>query len=91
MRKTTSPTLPTPVTELTFERALDELDGLVRAMEAGQLPLDEAIAAYQRGTELAQYCQSRLTQAEAQIKVLDGDALRPLDPATLKGAVEGEL
>ncbi len=76
---------PTAVADLTFEQALEELDGLVRAMEAGELPLDEAIAAYRRGAELAQYCQSRLTHAEQQMKVLDGDELRPLDPAELKG------
>ncbi len=71
--------------ELTFEQALEELDGLVRSMEAGELPLDEAIAAYRRGAELTQYCQSRLAQAEEQMKVLDGDELRALDPAELKG------
>lgn len=76
---------PTPVADLTFEQAVEELDGLVRAMEAGELPLDDAIAAYRRGTELAQYCQSRLAQAEQQMQVLDGDALRPLDPSELKG------
>lgn len=70
--------------DLTFEQALEELDGLVRAMEAGQLPLEEALAAYRRGTELAQHCQNRLTQAEAQVKVLNGDELSTLDPSTLK-------
>lgn len=76
---------PTAVADLTFEQALEELDGLVRAMEAGELPLDDAIAAYKRGAELAQYCQNRLTQAEQQMKVLDGDELRPLDSSELKG------
>ncbi len=72
-------------TELTFEQALEELDGLVRAMEAGELPLEEAMAAYRRGAELTRYCQSRLAQAEEQMKVLDGDELRALDSAELKG------
>jgi exodeoxyribonuclease VII small subunit len=70
----------------TFEQALDELDALVRRMEAGELTLDESIAAYRRGAELARYCQARLAQAELDIKQLEGDLLKPLDAADLKGA-----
>lgn len=70
----------------TFEQALDELDTLVRRMESGELTLDESIAAYRRGAELARYCQGRLAQAELDIKQLEGDLLKPLDPADLKGA-----
>jgi exodeoxyribonuclease VII small subunit len=70
----------------TFEQALDELDALVRRMESGELTLDESIAAYRRGAELARYCQARLAQAELDIKQLEGDLLKPLNPADLKGA-----
>ena len=70
----------------TFEQALDELDALVRRMESGELTLDGSIAAYRRGAELARYCQARLAQAELDIKQLEGDLLKPLDPADLKGA-----
>ena len=76
---------PTPVDTLTFEQALAELDALVRAMEGGDLSLDDSIAAYKRGAELARWCQAKLSAAEQQIKVLDGDQLRPLDPSELKG------
>jgi exodeoxyribonuclease VII small subunit len=76
---------PPQVTDLTFEQALEELDALVRRMESGQLGLDESIAAYQRGAELAKYCQARLAAAEEQIKVLDGDLLKPLDPGQMRG------
>lgn len=68
-----------------FEQALDELDALVRKMESGELSLDESIAAYRRGAELARYCQSRLASAELEIKRLEGDLLKPLDLADLKG------
>ncbi len=54
-------------------------------MEAGELPLDESIAAYRRGAELARLCQARLAQAEQDIKQLEGDMLKPLDPTDLKG------
>lgn len=69
---------------LTFEQALDELDVLVRRMESGQLSLDESIAAYRRGAELARFCQARLASAEQEIKRLEGDVLKPLDVSELR-------
>jgi exodeoxyribonuclease VII small subunit len=53
-----------------FEAAVAELDQLVEKMEAGQLPLEESIASYQRGTELLRYCERVLADAEARIQVL---------------------
>jgi exodeoxyribonuclease VII small subunit len=75
----------TPAATPTFEQALDELEALVRRLETGELTLDESIAAYRRGAELARYCQTRLAQAEQDIKQLEGDLLKPLNPADLKG------
>jgi exodeoxyribonuclease VII small subunit len=77
---------PKPVAELSFEQALDELDALVRRMEAGELSLDAAVAAYRRGAELAKHCQGKLAAAEQEIRKLDGDTLTPLDPGQLRGA-----
>jgi exodeoxyribonuclease VII small subunit len=77
-----------PVDSLTFEQAMDELDRLVRGMEAGDLSLDETIAAYRRGAELARYCQSRLANAEQEIRQLEGDLLKPLNLSELKGGTE---
>jgi exodeoxyribonuclease VII small subunit len=78
-----------PVSEpASFEQALDELDALVRQMESGELSLDASIAAYRRGAELARYCQGKLAVAEQEIKQLEGDLLKPLDPSGLKGATE---
>jgi len=73
---------------LSFERALDELDALVRRMESGELSLDDSIAAYRRGAELARICQGKLAHAELEIKRLEGDLLKPLDPSELKGGTE---
>ena len=75
-----------PPATLNFEQALDELDALVRRMESGQLSLDESIAAYRRGAELARFCQSKLASAEQEIKRLEGDMLKPLDLSDLKGS-----
>jgi exodeoxyribonuclease VII small subunit len=76
---------PKPVAELSFEQAMDELDTLVRRMEAGELSLDESIAAYKRGAELTRHCQDKLALAEQEIRKLDGDVLKPLDAAELRG------
>ena len=65
--------------DLKFEAALAELEKLVASMEAGQLPLEESLAAYRRGAELLQHCQRQLADAEEKVRVLDGGILRPLD------------
>ncbi len=57
-------------------------------MESGELSLDDSIAAYRRGAELARICQGKLAQAELEIKRLEGDLLKPLDPSELKGGTE---
>ncbi len=77
---------PKPVAELSFEQALDELDALVRRMEAGELSLEDSIAAYRRGAELAKFCQSKLAAAEQEIRKLDGELLVPLNPEELRGS-----
>ncbi|MEI6738116.1 MAG: exodeoxyribonuclease VII small subunit, partial [Pseudomonadota bacterium] len=54
-----------------------ELDVLVEKMEAGQLPLEESLAAYQRGTELLKYCEKILGDAEQRIQILTSAAGEP--------------
>lgn len=61
-----------------FEQAMAELDQLVARMEAGDLPLEASVAAYQRGSELVKYCAAQLEKVEQQVKVLEGDMLKPL-------------
>ena len=62
----------------TFEAALAELDELVEKMESGELPLEESLSAYQRGTVLLKFCENVLKDAEQKIKVLDGGELKDL-------------
>ena len=62
--------------ELTFEKALEELEALVGRMEDGKLPLEESLAAYQRGAELLRFCEGKLSDAQARIAILDGETLR---------------
>ena len=61
----------------TYEAALKELETLVSGLDAGQLPLDELLAAYQRGAQLLAFCKGKLEVVERQIKVLDGNELKP--------------
>jgi len=69
---------PAPIDKpQSFEAALSELDAVVTSMESGQLPLEQSLAAYKRGAELLQYCQSALQAAEQQVKILEEGALRP--------------
>lgn len=84
MAKTSAPsTAPSsdPDDSLRFEDALQELERLVEQMEAGQLPLDQLLQRYQRGTELLALCRQRLEAVEAQVKVLEDGQLKPWSPA----------
>ena len=53
-----------------FEQALAELEALVRRMEAGDLPLEESLAAFEQGVRLARECQQALRSAEQRVQVL---------------------
>ena len=62
-----------------FEQAMEELEQLVAKMESGELPLEASLAAYQSGSELVKYCAAQLERVEKQVRVLEGDMLRPFD------------
>jgi exodeoxyribonuclease VII small subunit len=64
--------------EPTFEKALAELEKIVARMESGELSLEQALATHKRGLELARFCQKRLEAAQQQVKVLEGEVLKPL-------------
>ena len=61
-----SKTVKTPA----FEDAMAELEKIVANMESGQLPLEESLAAYKRGTELLKFCQHKIQDAEQQVRIL---------------------
>jgi exodeoxyribonuclease VII small subunit len=69
-----------PATAPSFERALEELEALVARMEDGKLSLEDSLSAYQRGAELIRFCESRLSDAQARIAILDGGELRDFTP-----------
>ena len=74
------PAPPSAPEALSFEKALEELESLVARMEDGKLPLEESLAAYQRGAELIKFCESKLSDAQARVSILDGGELRDFNP-----------
>jgi exodeoxyribonuclease VII small subunit len=56
-----------PIHEQTFETALEQLEGIVGRMEAGQLPLADSLAAYEQGIGLIKYCHQLLKQSEQKV------------------------
>jgi exodeoxyribonuclease VII small subunit len=66
--------LPPDIVQLTFEQAMTELESIVRKLEAGQGQLDEAIAAYERGTNLRRHCEAKLGEAAAKIERITQNA-----------------
>ena len=55
---------------LTFEKAMKELEKLVDSLDKGDVSLDEAIAAYDRGSQLKDYCQKKLQEAKMKVDTI---------------------
>lgn len=68
---------PVAAEPTSYEEALAELERLVLAMEAGQLPLERMLGSYQRGAQLLRYCRARLEAVEEQVRVLEDGQLQP--------------
>jgi len=56
--------------EVTFEEALSQLEALVARLEAGDLPLEEALRAFEEGVRLTRLCARRLEDAERRVHLL---------------------
>ena len=64
-----------------FESATAELDSIAKRLEEGDLPLEKSLELYERGVQLARFCQSRLEAAERRIEILnDRGEIRPAPP-----------
>ncbi len=59
--------------DMLFGEALSELEGIVRALETGQLELEESLTRYQRGVALLQALQSKLEDAQQKVTMLLGE------------------
>ena len=62
-----------------FEEKLTELEGLVKKMEGGSLPLGEALAAYEAGMKLSRQLTDELDAAEKRMLELSGGQVAPME------------
>ena len=63
-----------------FEKALQELEGIVQAMEQNPMGLEDSLTSYERGMQLLKYCQEQLSSAEQKVRILENGALRDFAP-----------
>ena len=79
------PGLPKEIASLSFEDALKELEAIVSNLERGQVKLDEAISAYERGALLKRHCEQKLAEAKMKVEkiVFSTDGAAGTQPADL--------
>lgn len=75
-----------PIDNISFEKALGELEEIVRSLESGKAPLEESIAAYERGIELKKHCEKKLSEARLKIEkiTLSPDGTPKAEPFDIK-------
>jgi exodeoxyribonuclease VII small subunit len=56
------------VKKMPFERAIGELESIVKRLEEGKVPLEESVSIYERGEALKRRCEELLRQAEARVE-----------------------
>lgn len=69
----------------TFEQGMAELEGIVKQLEGGQLPLDDSMKAFERGVGFARECEALLSEAKGKVEKLVRDAggewkVEPFEP-----------
>lgn len=70
MMAETRPDTTQHIASMSFEDALASLESIVRGLESGQQKLEDAIAAYERGTALKRHCDARLAEAESRVQAI---------------------
>jgi exodeoxyribonuclease VII small subunit len=74
----------TDVSKMPFERAIEELESIVKRLEEGKVPLEESVAIYERGEILKKRCEDLLRAAEARVEKITLDAAgKPADTEPL--------
>jgi len=69
-----------PLSEMSYEQAMSELESVVSALESGERSLDEILALFERGQELVRYCADLLDKAELKVQQLSGESLTDFTP-----------
>ena len=55
---------------LSFETGLQQLEGIVKEMEGGDLPLERALELFEKGMKLSETCRKQLAEAETRVEML---------------------
>ncbi len=66
--------IPSDITEMNFEAALESLEEIVRQLETGEGSLENAIGAYERGAHLKRHCELKLQEAKARVEKISMDS-----------------
>lgn len=53
-----------------FEKCLEELERVVKALEAGDLPLEQSLQLFEKGVSLSESCRRQLEEAETRVEIL---------------------
>ncbi len=62
-----------PPEDLSFEEAMDSLESIVTSLETDRLPLEEMVAAYERGMRLLRTCRGRIESARQRVEIITAD------------------
>ena len=63
----------TPISEMTFEQAMSELERIVTELERGDVSLEDSISLYEKGAELKKRCETKLKEAEQKVTAITLD------------------
>ena len=63
----------TPISEMSFEQAMSELERIVTQLERGDVPLEDSISLYEKGAELKKRCETKLKEAEQKVAAITLD------------------
>ncbi len=63
----------TPISKMTFEQAMSELERIVTELERGDVPLEDSISLYEKGAELKKRCETKLKEAEQKVAAITLD------------------
>ena len=73
-----------PEKQLSFDKALAQLEEIVQNMESGSLPLEKMMGQYERGMSLISFCSAKLNEVEKKIEIMTkkGDKVvaEPFEP-----------
>ena len=68
---------------MTFEEAMNELEKLVESLDKGDISLDQAISAYDKGSQLKDLCQKKLNEAKMKVETIQSSDNSDVIPDTL--------